>query len=81
MYQQSVLSKNKKNIIFFSAENFHFLKLKKSLYIAWASFRNAGIWPVISDVGNLHYRVAIHVKAGFYLCASDLFHQENMAMQ
>ena len=24
----------------FSTENFHFLKLKKSLYITWASFRN-----------------------------------------
>ena len=29
-----------KNIIFFSIENFQFLHLKKSLYIAWASFRN-----------------------------------------
>ena len=35
-----VLSKNKKNIIFFSAENFQFLNLKQSLIIAWASFRN-----------------------------------------
>ena len=24
----------------FSTENFHFLQLKKTLYIAWASFRN-----------------------------------------
>ena len=36
-----VLSKNKKNIIFFfSAEKFQLLKLKKgNLFIAWASFR------------------------------------------
>ena len=33
-----VLSKNKKNIKI--AENFQFLKLKKSVYIGWASFRN-----------------------------------------
>ena len=35
-----VLSKNKKRYQFFSAENVQFLKLKKSLFIAWASFRN-----------------------------------------
>ena len=35
-----VLSKNKKNIELFSAENVQFLKLKKSLFIAWTSFRN-----------------------------------------
>ena len=32
-----VLSKNK---FFFSTENFHFLQLLKSLYIAWACSRN-----------------------------------------
>ena len=36
-----ILSKNKKNIIIFSAENFQFLNLKKSLFIAWEIFRNA----------------------------------------
>ena len=35
-----VLSKNKKNIKIFADENFQILKLKKSLFIAWASFRN-----------------------------------------
>ena len=40
VYPQSVLSKNKKNIKKNSAENFQFLKLKKSLFIAWASFLN-----------------------------------------
>ena len=34
-----VSSKNNKNI-YFSEENVQFSKLKKSLYIAWASFRN-----------------------------------------
>ena len=36
-----VLSKNKKNIKIFQLKIFNFLKLKKSQYIAWASFRNA----------------------------------------
>ena len=35
-----VLTKNKKKYQNFSVENFQFLKLKKSLFIAWASFRN-----------------------------------------
>ena len=35
-----VLSKNKKNIKHFLNEIFPFLHFKKSLYIAWASFRN-----------------------------------------
>ena len=35
-----VLSKNKKKS-YFLAEKFQFLKLKKSLFIAWASFLNA----------------------------------------
>ena len=40
-----------------SAENFQFLKLKKSLFIAWASFCNAnflvqfgGIWSIILSI-------------------------------
>ena len=35
-----IWSKNKKKYQKFSAENFQFFKLKKSLFIAWASFRN-----------------------------------------
>ena len=35
-----VLSKNIKNMIFFSGEIFIFLQPKKSLCIAWASFHN-----------------------------------------
>ena len=30
----------------FSVENFHFLKLKNSLYIAWASLRNGMAAPI-----------------------------------
>ena len=41
MYPQSIFgAKIRKISFFFSAENFQFLKLKKSLFIAWASFRN-----------------------------------------
>ena len=31
---------NKKNIEFFSDENFHFLQLRKNMYVIWACFRN-----------------------------------------
>ena len=41
MYPQSVFcAKIRKNIIF-SAENFKFLLLQKSLYITWTCFRNS----------------------------------------
>ena len=40
-----------KNIKIFADENFPFLKLKKSLFIAWASFRNASLrWKMEDDV-------------------------------
>ena len=40
MYRQSMFgAKIRKIAFFFSAENFQFLKLKISLFIAWASFR------------------------------------------
>ena len=39
-----VLSKKKKKYQNISAENFQFLKLKKSLFIAWASFRNESFY-------------------------------------
>ena len=31
------------SLVNFSSENFQFLKLKKSLFIAWASFRNVNL--------------------------------------
>ena len=37
-----VLSKNIKQIKVFSNEIFNFCLLKKSMYIAWASFHNVG---------------------------------------
>ena len=40
VYPQSMFLAKLRKISNFSAENFQFLKLKKSLYIAWASFRN-----------------------------------------
>ena len=41
VYPQSMFgAKIRKISFFFSTENFHFLRLKKSLYIALASFRN-----------------------------------------
>ena len=41
MYPQSMSwSKNKKTYKKFPTENFHFLQLKKSMFIAWASFGN-----------------------------------------
>ena len=43
MYPQYVLSIKKKNIIFFFTEIFNFYrwkKIEKSMYIAWACFRN-----------------------------------------
>ena len=36
----------------FSAENFQFLKLKKSLFIAWACFHNVKSLQVASDQNN-----------------------------
>ena len=43
-------SKNKKNIIFFSTENFHFLQLYKSLYIAWTCFRNVNSHSLLDEI-------------------------------
>ena len=40
VYQQSMFCENNKKNIKILAENFQILKLKKSLFIAWASFRN-----------------------------------------
>ena len=50
-----------------SAENFQFLKLKKSLYIAWASFRNEWYQVTITYLNNVcpllpHFYV---VKLGY----------------
>ena len=44
LFKTYVLSKNKKNIKNFLIKFFPFLQLKKSLYIAWASFRNVSSW-------------------------------------
>ena len=40
-----VLSKKEKYKTFSADFFFDFLKLKKSLFIAWASFRNSGVSP------------------------------------
>ena len=54
-----VLSKNVKNVIFFSIEIFNILQQKKSLYIAWASCRNvlSGRMFIVHVYG---YRVCIN---------------------
>ena len=71
MYPHSVLTcthtlcfeQNQEKYQNFSAENFQFLKLKKSLYIAWATFRNeiklTGI-PFCSYYNTLVYVEEIH---------------------
>ena len=42
VYPQSMFGAKIRKISFFFSRNFQFLHLKKSLYIAWASFRNDG---------------------------------------
>ena len=60
-YPQSVLSKNKKNI-----KKFFFCYLKKSLYIAWASFRNAQLFRVSWSDEETRFQIG-----EFYLVKSD----------
>ena len=63
----------------FSAENFQFLKLKKSLYIAWASFRNLMQSDLFLKPTCLKFSVSIrflifHLFHLYYLIDSLLFH-------
>ena len=57
--QGYTLSSKIRKISIFSAENFQILKLKKSLFIAWTSFRNGRGEIAISGLTLLAYYIHV----------------------
>ena len=74
VYPRSVLSKNIKNIKFFFSEILNFFNQKKSLFIAWASFRNVlysiADKAIITNRQTFFYPLLISVRNS--LCKNKL---------
>ena len=68
---------------FFSAENFQFLKLKKYMFIAWASFHNdahVGLFQYQEVIASSYLKiVAWNLKQ--FVTNERVTHYENMPMQ